>query len=365
MTLTIRDVAQAAGVSTATVSRALRGLGNVDPATAEHVRRVADRLDYSVSSAASRLASGRSGSVAVLTPWISRWYFATLLAGIERVMQGAGIDLLLHRVGDQNMGDHNMGDQPARKGIPADRRLHSRVDGVLALALPAASPDVSGLRRRRIPVTLVGSRREGMASVSIDDTAGARVATQHLVNLGHTRIGLIAGQLGEHAAQPDMPESSRLAGYLEVLHSAGIPDDPALRVPGLFTSAGGEEAMNTLLAQRDPPSGVFAMSDEMAFGALRALRRHGLQAGRDVALVGFDGHDMADLLDLTTISQPVEQLGEQGAELLLSRLHDGGIEPESRVLPTTLRVRGSTAPRAEHGSVTGRTSARHVSETDH
>jgi LacI family repressor for deo operon, udp, cdd, tsx, nupC, and nupG len=333
MSLTIRDVAREAGVSTATVSRALRGLGNVDPATAEHVRRVADRLDYVVSPAASRLASGRTGSVAVLTPWISRWYFATLLTGIERVMQEAAIDLLLHRVG-----------APLVPGAPsADRRLHSRVDGVLVLGLPATSPHVTSLRRRRLTVTLVGSRREGMASVSIDDAAGARVATQHLVNLGYTQIGLITGAKGHSQF---LPESNRLAGYLEVLQAAGLPDDPQLQVPGSFTIAGGEEAMNILLALRDPPDAVFAMSDEMAFGALRALRRHGLQAGRDIALVGFDGHDMADLLDLTTISQPVEELGEQGARELVNRLSDPACEPIERLLPTTLRVRGSTAPPA-------------------
>lgn len=331
MTLTIRDVAREAGVSTATVSRALRGLGNVDPTTAEHVRRVADRLDYVVSPAASRLASGRTGGVAVLTPWISRWYFATLLTGIERVMQEAGMDLLLHRVGDPT------------QGVSADRRLHSRVDGVLVLSLPAANPEVSGLRRRRLAVTLVGSRREGMSSVSIDDAAGARVATQHLVNLGHKRIGLIGGsKVPPNPAQPDLPEVSRLAGYREVLQAAGIPEEPALRAPGSFTSRGGEEAMNALLAQREPPTAVFAMSDEMAFGALRALRHHGLRAGRDIALVGFDGHDMADLLDLTTIVQPVEELGEQGAKLLLARLQDPTAEPTQRVLPTALRVRGST-----------------------
>lgn len=333
MTLTIRDVAREAGVSTATVSRALRGLGNVDPTTAEHVRRVADRLDYVVSPAASRLASGRTGSVAVLTPWISRWYFATLLTGIERVMQDAGIDLLLHRVG-----------VPAAPDTPlTDRRLHSRVDGVLVLGLPATSPDVTGLRRRRLTVTLVGSRRDGMSSVSIDDAAGARVATQHLVNRGYSRIGLITGAKGHSQF---LPEYSRLSGYLEVLEAAGLPPDPQLQVPGSFTVAGGEEAMNILLALRDPPDAVFAMSDEMAFGALRALARHGLQAGRDIALMGFDGHDMADILDLTTISQPVEALGEQGARDLLNRLTDHAAEPVERILPTTLRVRGSTTPPA-------------------
>jgi DNA-binding LacI/PurR family transcriptional regulator len=330
--MTIRDVAREAGVSTATVSRALRGLGNVDPATREHVLRVADRLDYVVSPGASGLASGRTGSVAVLTPTISRWYFGTVLGGVERVMREADVDLLLHTVGD----DPTMSAPPV-----AERRLRRRVDGVLVLGLPVTSPDVVGLLRRRFPVTLIGARISGVSSVAIDDTQGARVATQHLVNLGHRRIAIIGGR---PRTVRSLPEDSRMVGYLEVLHAAALPEDAQLQVPGYFTPAGGEEAMNALLALPEPPTAVFAMSDGMAFGAMRALRRHGLHAGTDVALVGFDGHDMADLMDLTTVSQPVEELGEEGAQQLLALLADPEREFEQRTLATTLKVRGSTGP---------------------
>ena len=122
---------------------------------------------------------------------------------------------------------------------------------------------------------------------------------KHLVNLGHRRIGLIGGRSG---SGPFLPEVDRGTGYVDVLAGVDLAEaslDAGLQVPGNFTTAGGEEAMNTLLAQSEPPTAVFAMSDEMAFGAMRALRRHGLRAGADLALVGFDGHDMADLMDLT------------------------------------------------------------------
>lgn len=330
MAITIRDVAREAGVSTATVSRALRGLGNVDPLTRDHVRRVADRLDYVVSSPASRLASGRTGSVAVLTPSISRWYFANLLTGVERVMQEANVDLVLHTVGDPTGSFQTL----------PERRLRSRVDGVLVLGLLPTSPDVADLLSRNFPLTWVGVRVKGVSSVCIDDTEGARVATQHLVNRGHKRVGLISGRIGPG---PLLPEINREAGYVEVLQAAGLTEDPALQVPGHFTTAGGEVAMNALLAQACPPSAVFAMSDEMAFGAMRALRRHGLRVGVDLALVGFDGHDMADLLDLTTVSQPVEQLGEEAACGLLACLGDPNGEWQEQTLPTSLQVRGSTA----------------------
>jgi DNA-binding LacI/PurR family transcriptional regulator len=214
------------------------------------------------------------------------------------------------------------------------------VDGVLVVGLLATSPDVADLLSRNFPLTWVGVRVKGVSSVCIDDTDGARVATQHLVNRGHKRVGLISGRIGPG---PLLPEINRVAGYVEVLQAAGLAEDPGLRVPGHFTTAGGEAAMNALLAQACPPSAVFAMSDEMAFGAMRALRRHGLRVGVDLALVGFDGHDMADLLDLTTVSQPVEQLGEEAARALLARLADPKREWQEQTLPTSLQVRGSTA----------------------
>jgi LacI family transcriptional regulator, repressor for deo operon, udp, cdd, tsx, nupC, and nupG len=170
------------------------------------------------------------------------------------------------------------------------------------------------------------------------------MATQHLINLGHERIGLISGR---PLPTPFFPENDRLAGYLQALAASGLDADPALQVPGFFTIEGGEHAMTAQLAQRTPPTAVFAMSDEMAFGALRALRRHGLQAGRDVSIVGFDGHEMADLLDLTTVCQPAEELGQLAARSLLDLLDHPEHAPQVRCLPTQLYVRGSTALRRQ------------------
>jgi LacI family transcriptional regulator, repressor for deo operon, udp, cdd, tsx, nupC, and nupG len=328
--ITIRDVAREAGVSTATVSRALRGLPNVDPVTREHVRRVADRLDYVISPAASRLASGRAGSIAVITPFLARWYFSKVLYGVERVLQRSDLDLLLCSTGDPS--------EPHR--VPPHRRLRRRVDAVLVIGLPADSPDLQELFELDLPVTLIGSHSAGVSSVSIDDVEGGRMATQHIINLGHELIALISGR---PLPTPFFPENDRLAGYLQAMSASGLWVDPQLQVPGFFTIEGGEHAMTAQLAQRSPPTAVFAMSDEMAFGALRALRRHGLSPGRDVSIVGFDGHEMADLLDLTTVCQPAEELGALAARCLLDQLDAPGSEPRARRLPIQLYVRGSTA----------------------
>jgi DNA-binding LacI/PurR family transcriptional regulator len=129
------------------------------------------------------------------------------------------------------------------------------------------------------------------------------------------------------------------------MKGASVPIDPMLEAYGYFTIAGGEQAMTALLTQKDPPSAVFAMSDEMAFGAMKAMRSHGLQPGLDISLVGIDGHDMSEFLDLTTVVQPVQELGRIAAEALVLQLRSGGPEAADSIrLPTQLIVRGSTSP---------------------
>ncbi|MCX6414722.1 MAG: LacI family DNA-binding transcriptional regulator [Actinobacteria bacterium] len=335
MGITIRDVAQAAGVSTATVSRALRGLPNVDERTRARVQRIAADLDYVISPSASRLASGRTGSIAVLMPYIARWFFSTVLSGVESVLQSAGMDLLLMSVSNP--------DSPRRQA-PAPR-LRRRVDGVLVIAVPPSDPELRAVIDLGMPTSLIGVSLEGVPSVTIDDVLAARIATQHLVNLGHRRIGIIGGSA---MTAPFTAEHDRRRGFLEVMDDAGLEVDPVLESYGHFTVAGGEQAMTALLTQRNRPTAVFAMSDEMAFGALRALRSHGLSAGSDISIIGVDGHDMAELLDLSTVAQPVIDLGRIAAEALLVQIGSGTTlrSGESVQLPTRLLVRGSTAPPA-------------------
>lgn len=330
MSITIRDVAQAAGVSTATVSRALRGLPHVDPETRERVRRVAAELDYVVSPSASRLASGRTGTVAVITPFIDRWFFSTLLSGISDVLQESDVDLLVYEVGD-----------PATSpGLPAERRLRGRVDGVIVVTLPTDAPRIADMLEIGLPTSFVGVRWPGVPSVCIDDAAAGRMATQHLINLGHERIGIISGR-----PQASTSQANRALGYTTAMEGAGLVCDPSLEAFGYFTVAGGESAMTSLLSQPQPPTAVFAMSDDMAFGAIRALQRHGIRPGADIAIASIDGHDLAELLDLTTVGQPVAQMGRMAADALLARMLGQEIDgPDEITVPTTLVVRGSTVP---------------------
>ena len=330
MSITIRDVAQAAGVSTATVSRALRGLPHVDPETRERVRRGAAELDYVVSPSASRLASGRTGTVAVITPFIDRWFFSTVLSGISDVLQESDVDLLVYEVGD-----------PATSpGLPAERRLRGRVDGVIVVTLPTDAPAIADMLEIGLPTSFIGVRWPGVPSVCIDDAAAGRMATQHLINLGHKRIGIISGR-----PQASTSQASRALGYVTAMEGAGLTPDPSLEAYGYFTVAGGESAMTSLLSQPKPPTAVFAMSDDMAFGAIRALQRHGIRPGADIAIASIDGHELAELLDLTTVGQPVAQMGRMAADALLGRmLGRETAAPDEMTVPTTLVVRGSSVP---------------------
>lgn len=332
MGITIRDVADAAGVSTATVSRALRGLPNVDERTRNRVQQVAAELDYVISPSASRLASGRTGSIAVVTPYIARWFFSTVLSGVEDVLQAADMDLLLTCVGDQYA--------PSSRS-PVAPRLRRRVDGILVIAVPPSDPQLKEILDLDMPTSMIGLTIKGVPTVTIDDVAAGRLATQHLINLGHTRIGLIGGSPSE---APFTAEFDRERGFSEAMAEAGLQVDPTLESYGYFTIPGGEAAMTALLSQPKPPTAVFALSDEMAFGALRSLRAHGLTPGVDVSVVGVDGHDMSEHLSLTTVVQPVADLGRIAAESLLVQMREGQPAAQETRVATTLVVRGSTGP---------------------
>ena len=331
--ITIKDVADAAGVSTATVSRALRGLPNVDSATRDRIQRIATELDYVISPSASRLASGRTGSIAVITPYIARWYFSTVLSG------------------------RRVGPAERRHGPPAHECQHTRRPAPPAAGAAAAPSRRRRARHRAAAAGCAAARGARPAhadqphraddaavpSVTIDDVLAGQIATQHLINLGHERIGVINGA---PIISPYTAENDRYRGFENAMKDAGLPVDPMLEAYGYFTIPGGEQAMTALLTQKNPPTAVFAMSDEMAFGAMKAMRSHGLQPGKDISLVGVDGHDMSEFLDLTTVVQPVQDLGRIAAEALVLQLRSPGAEvsTDSIRLPTQLIVRGSTSP---------------------
>jgi len=349
----IDDVARLAGVSTATVSRALRGLPTVSEATRERVLDAAAQLGYSASPSASRLAGGRTGAVAVVVPRITRWFFATVVEAAEEALHSGGYDLLLYNLG---------GREKARQRLLRTPALHKRVDAVMLVATPLQGADFASVTSLALPGVTVssGTQVPGWPSIRIDDVAAARTATEHLLALGHRRIAHISGDLDDELAFTTHIDRRR--GYREALGAAGIAPDPSLDVDAPFTAAGGSRATSLLLERDEPPTAIFAACDEMAMGALATLREAGLRVPADVSVIGVDDHDLAGAIGLSTVAQPAADQGRLAAETLLRMLGDDpGCGNGSHVLPTRLIVRHSTAPPRTGGQ---QSSFRHVNSGD-
>jgi LacI family transcriptional regulator, repressor for deo operon, udp, cdd, tsx, nupC, and nupG len=323
-------------VSTATVSRALRGLPTVTEQTRARVAAAAAELGYVASPTASRLAGGRTGSVGVVVPWITRWFFATVVAAVEETLYPAGYDLMLYNLA---------GRAHTRRRLLQPETLRKRVDAVILVALPLTTDETAAMADFPRPGATVsnGTPVPGWPSVHIDDTAAGRTATEHLITLGHTRIAHITGNPSDELIFTTHLE--RRTGYRDALRTAGLTPNPELEQDAEFTVEGGARATRNLLRRGHPPTAIFAASDEMAMGAMRVLREEGLRIPHDISLIGIDDHDLAAVLGLTTIAQPVTEQGHQAALAVLDPLQGGPpTTATTHLLPTTLVIRDSTGP---------------------
>lgn len=325
------DVARRAGVSTATVSRALRDRPGVGEETRHRIKAIAEELAYVVSPEASRLSSGSTGRIAVVVPKINTWYFSTMLAGIESVMREADLDVLIYHV--EGAADR----QRFFERLPARRKA----DAVVVIALPVPDEQVGRLDLMGVEVVVAGGRMGSYPHVRIDDRAVALQAVGHLVGLGHHRIAMIRTSDPEGAVWA--ADEERSAGYRDALELAGLEPDDRYVVTVPFSNDGGARAMEQLLSLRTPPTAVFAHSDEIAMAALRTLRRAHVDVPRRMSIVGVDDHPMAELADLTTVRQPVELQGRLTGQMVLDLLEGKPLD-RAVTVPTHLVLRGSTAP---------------------
>jgi DNA-binding LacI/PurR family transcriptional regulator len=322
------DIARAAGVSMATTSRALNGLPGVAPATRELVLRVAREHAYVVSPEASTLSGGTTKRIAVVVPHLSRWFFAEMLEGVENVLRHANLDLLLYRVGEAEDRSSFFERLPARR----------KVDGLLVVGFPVTETERARLALMDVPIVAAGGQMAAYAHVGIDDRVAGEQAMHHLLNLGHRRIAMI-DTIDPNA--DEWPVDGRALAYHQSLREAGVTPDPDLFVRVPWGAEPGAQAMASLLSLREPPTAVFAHSDEVAMGALRTIRHAGMTAPDDISVIGVDDHPLAAELDLTTIRQEVFRQGELAATLLTETL-SGNPPQESPLLPTRLVVRSST-----------------------
>jgi LacI family transcriptional regulator, repressor for deo operon, udp, cdd, tsx, nupC, and nupG len=332
--VTIDDVARRAGVSVATVSRALRSLPNVSAATRHKVEAAAAELDYHIDRTASRLATGRTETVGVVVPMLDAWYFSRVMSGIEAILSEAGYDVLVTSVTDE-AARHRLasGNAPLRK----------RVDGLIFVDVLLTPDEISALDQTSLHIVTVGQRTGAFPAVTIDNRGAARDLVAHLVDLGHRRVGFVAG--GPAADLPFSVPGERRDGYADGLDKAGVGHDEGLEVWTGFTLAQGAAAARQLLEMPDAPTAIFAASDVLAFGALQAARELGRAVPGELSVAGFDDREVSSAMDLTTVHQDPAAQGRAAAALLLEEpaRRDHSETLHEIVAETRLVLRGTTA----------------------
>lgn len=328
----IDDVAASLGVSTATVSRALRGLPGVSEETRARVTTAAAALGYVPSSAARGLATGRTMAMGVLVPAINRWYFSAVLDGVDRRLRAAGYDLIVFSLG---------GSGANRERVFHRSILRKRIDALLVMCMHLTEEERLALQELEYPSISVGGALEGVRHVGIDDARAAADAVEYLISLGHTSIAHMRGG-GSFDIDFEVPRLREQAFRRTMqLHGLAVREEWSAFGDFRFTTA--RVAALTLLADpTDRPTAVFCSSDEMAFGVLRAAAELGIDVPGELSVIGIDDHEFAEPMGLTTIRQDPEDQGAFAADLLLGELTRGAAADYPPSRPHALVERAST-----------------------
>jgi LacI family transcriptional regulator len=325
--VTLEMVAQTAGVSPSTVSRILNGTAVVSAAKKLAVDEAIAALGFVPNPVARGLAGGRTLSIGVVALSIDSPFYGVAMRGIEDELDRAGYSPLF-------VSGHWNVDEELRCIELLKAR---RVDGIIVLTGKLSATALRA-QARTLPVVVTGRhlKAPGLCALGIDDEAGARLATQHLLDLGHRRIAFISGDI-EH---PDA--EARMQGYLGAMRDAGLSPDPALIQQGDYHEAGGQHAVDRLLQGRQRFTAIFSANDQMAFGAALSLYRRGLRVPEDISLVGYDDLAVAQFSTppLTTVHHAGYEMGQIAAMAMLSLLR--GVKPTQQLAPPRLIVREST-----------------------
>ncbi len=330
--LTIRQIADLAGVSIATVSRVLNGRGDVSDETRDLVTQVIQENGYTANRSARGLSAGRTGLVGVLVPLVYPAYFSGILAGAAEALSERNLQIVLSPTG----GEHD-------REVSVLDRLHGLTDGALIILPEESSEELERLLDsgyRFVVLDPLMPLHERIPSVSAAHTSGADQAMRHLLELGHRRIAQITGPRGWLATE------DRRRGYRAALAAAGILPDPALEAEAVPEIVPGRDAADFLLDLPDPPTAIFAFNDNIAIGAIQAARARGLRVPDDLSVVGFDDVEHATIVTpaLTTVHQPLAEMGRTAVSLLSRLLERQRFETLHVELATRLIVRDSTAP---------------------
>lgn len=330
---TIIDIARAAGVSKSTVSLVLNDSPQVKPATRDAVRRAMDSLGYVYNRSAANLRNPRSRIVGMVINDLANPFFAELAIGIERVLRTSGTVPFLAHTNESRV---------RQAEVVRSMREHGAAGLILCPTADSDADEIASILALGIPVVLAIRRVEGAHAslVCSDNRAGARRVTRHLVGLGHRRIAFMGG------SPPTCVRQDRIAGYRDALDAAGLSFDPGLVIDSAPSKEGGFAAMAALLARGDRPCATVCFNDVVAIGAMLALSRHGLAAGLDMAVTGFDDTVEARQVSpaLTTVSVGCGDLGERAAQMLLRRMAGASHDIETYIGEARLMIRQSSGP---------------------
>ncbi|MHC1784182.1 MAG: LacI family DNA-binding transcriptional regulator [Anaerolineaceae bacterium] len=329
--VTIIEVAAEAGVSFGTVSRVINNDVHVAPVTRERVQETMRRLNFTANRQARSLAGGKSHIIGMLVPDLGTGYIGEIIRGIDAELGVSGYDLMLYTT-------HRAATKEASY---VANLAQDMVDG-LVLVLPRNPGDYIGaLERRKFPFVLVDHQGTGedCPAVGATNWQGAFNATDYLIKLGHRRIGFITGWLDLGAAL------DRLDGYKTALRTHHMPVENDLIYEGTFAQLDGYTGALKFLNLPEPPTAIFASNDVMAMAAMDAVRERGMRAPEDISIIGFDDIPQASLIRpaLTTIRQPLEQMGRVATQMLMEILQNPDIKPKRIELPTEIIIRDSTA----------------------
>lgn len=330
MPVTIVDVARRAAVGRGTVSRVLNDRPNVDPATRARVHAVIAELGFTPSTVARRLSLGRSQTIGVVVPFLTRPSVVERLRGIESALADASLDMIVF----------NVETVARRDAVLQELTRRERIDGLVLLSLAPREDELARMRKAGLPIVLIDAHNRYLPRVVVDDDGGGFMAARHLLELGHTRIGFVGD-----APQPDFGFSSsrlRLRGAERALRSAGLAIPEEHVALGEHSRSRARELAVDLLRSERRPSALIAASDTQALGILEAATELGLRVPEDVAVIGYDDIEAADHLGLSTIRQPLVETGRRAVARLLELIGGAPRSTLREVLPAALVIRRTT-----------------------
>lgn len=331
MSSRLKDVAKKLNISVSTVSRVVNNKSYVKPEMREMVMKALDELNYSPNQIARSLKNKSTNTIGIIVPDISEDFFAYVIKGVDEVLSKSGYTIILC----------DTGESPEKEESYLNLLLEKQIDGIILATVDKSHKELDILFNKNMPVIFIDNLpniKTNYDSVIIDNSKASYIAVEHLIKLGHRKIGVITGKLDETTGY------ERLLGYKKAFMDNGIDIDENLIKIGNFKEKSGYENMKALLRAEKQITAVYAASSKMAYGAIKAIRDEGLRVPQDIAVVGFDVHDASGLISpgITTVLQPEESIGKVAAELMIKRVQNKGEKLNQKiVLEPSLEIRES------------------------